>query len=253
MWRNWFITDSVIACSGQFVENKKRKSQKGLWWINYCSLSCFTLNSTATGAGLIICVNKKDAILSFILKLCPSLRSPLSPYWLDLTVPASHPQRWLSVPPVLPQSHPSPADGLYHGRSRYETREEIRHYSPFIPGAHFSATGKARLRHLLVVNVIYPLSICLVVANVAIEAAMLSINTDLSASTAVGLWISSGDNEDASGGGLVEFLELQSIGESIIAYMCLWERIRVSQCCFDLSWKILMGGHFSHQNQCFFG
>lgn len=212
-----------------------------MWQINYCSPSCFTLNSAANRAGLIICVNKKDAILlSFILKLCPSLRSPLSPRWLDLTVPPSHPQRWLSVPPVLPQSHPSPADGLYHRRSRYETREEIRHDSPFIPGAHFSATGKASVRHLLVVNVIYPLSICLVVANVAIEAAMLSINTDLSARTAVGLWISSGDNEDASGGGLVGFLVLQSIGKSIIAYMCLWERLRVSQCCFVLSWMLVL-------------
>lgn len=114
------------------VGNLFKNPQKRLWRINYCFPSCFTLNSAANRVGLIICVNKRDAsLLSSILKLCPSLLSPLSPCWLYLTVPPSHRQRWLSVSPVLPQSHPSPTDGPDRSRSRYETREEIRHDSPF--------------------------------------------------------------------------------------------------------------------------
>lgn len=110
----------------------KKNSQNGLWQINYCFPYCFSLNSAANRAGLIICVNKRDAILpSSILKLCPSLLSPLSPCWLYLTVPPSHRQRWQSVSPVLPESHPSPTYGPDHSRSRYETREEIRHNSLF--------------------------------------------------------------------------------------------------------------------------
>lgn len=93
--------------------------------------SCFTLNSAANRAGLIICANKRDASLSpSILRLCPSLLPPLSPCWLYLTVPPSHRQRWQSVSSLLTESHPSPTDGPDHSRSRYETREEIRHKSP---------------------------------------------------------------------------------------------------------------------------
>lgn len=67
----------------------------------------------------------------------------------------------------------------------------------FLPGTHFSAPRKASVRHLFVVNVIYPLSCCSVVASVAIGAAGLTINSDLSASSTVRLWISSDDIEDA--------------------------------------------------------
>ncbi len=91
-----------------------------------------TPNSAASRAGLIIRVNKRDAsLLSSILKLCPSLLSPLSSCWLYLTVPPSHRQKWQSASPVLLEYHPSPTDGPDHSRSRYETWEKIRHDFPF--------------------------------------------------------------------------------------------------------------------------
>lgn len=113
-------------------------SKRGLWQVNYCFPSCFTLNSEASRAGLIICVNKRDAsLLSSILKFCPSLLPTLSPCWLYLTVSPSHRQRWQSVSALLPESHPSPTDGPDHSRSRYETREEIRHNSSLYLGLIF--------------------------------------------------------------------------------------------------------------------
>lgn len=69
------------------------------------------------------------------------------------------------------------------------------------------------------VNVIYPLCCCVVVANVAIGAARLTINTDLSASSTVRL--GSDDNEDASGLIRVKFLVLKSMEKSICAYLCM--------------------------------
>lgn len=54
--------------------------------------------------------------------------------------------------------------------------------TPFLPGTHFSDPRKASVRHLSVVNVIYPLGCCSVVANGPIGAVRLTINTDLSAS-----------------------------------------------------------------------
>lgn len=129
------ISIPAMCCTAMWlhpVGNLFKNSQKGLWQINYCFPSCFSLNSAANRARLIICVNKRDAsLLSSILKLCPSPLSPLSSCWLYLTVPPSHRQRWQSVSPLLPESHPSPTDGPDHSGSRYETREEIRHDSPF--------------------------------------------------------------------------------------------------------------------------
>lgn len=173
MWTNCVRPDVVIPPGGQFVE------KKNAWQVNYCFPSCFTLNSAANRAGLIICVNKRDAsLLSSILKWCPSLLPPLSPCWLYLTVPPSHRHRWQSVSLMLPESHSSPTDGPDHSRSRYETREEIRHNSPFYLELIFQLLDRRAWR-LLMVNVIYPLS--LVAVNVAIGAARLTINTDLSA------------------------------------------------------------------------
>lgn len=68
-------------------------------------------------------------------------------------------------------------------------------------------------------NVIYPLSCCLAVANVAIGAASLTINADLSASSTFRL--SSDYNEDASGRTRVEFLVLKLIEEYICSHLCV--------------------------------
>lgn len=184
--------------------------------MNYYFPSCFTLNSAANRAGLIICVNKRDAsLLSFILKSCPSALSPLSPCWLYLTVPPSRRQRWRSVSPVLLESHPSPTGWPRSQKEQIWDQGGDPSRLPFLPGTHFSAPGKGGREASLSGKCDLSTNCCSAVANVAIGAARLTINADLSASSTVRLWISAGGNEDASGG---VFLALKSIDEPVCAH-----------------------------------
>ena len=135
-----------------------------MWQIRYCFPPCLTLSSAAKGAGLIICVNKKDAtLLSYILNLCPSQLPGLSPCWLHLTVPPSHRHTWQSVASVLPQSHPSPTDGPDHSWSRYEAGEggSVTTFPLYLEPIS-QPLDRSSVLHLSVVNGIYPLSCCLV-------------------------------------------------------------------------------------------
>lgn len=167
--------------------------------MNYCCPSCFALNSAASRAGLIICVNMRAASpLSSILKLCPSLLSPRHPadhnWQLLLLIVRVDKVFLLHSQRLIPHARMAQ---ITVGADMGAGRRSVM--APFLPWTHFSAPRKASVRHLLVVKVIYPQSCCLVVASMAIGAARLTITADLSASSAVRLWISSDDNEDATG------------------------------------------------------
>ena len=154
-------TVDVIAPSGQFVKKKtNKKTQKGLWQMN-CFPSCFTLNSAANRAGLIICVNKRDAsLLSFILKSCPSALSPLSPCWLYLTVPPSRRQEMTECFSRAPG-----VSSLTHRMAQITAGADMRPGRRSVTttlstwNSFFSSPVKAGVRHLLAVNVIYPLTV----------------------------------------------------------------------------------------------
>lgn len=82
---------------------------------------------------------------------------------------------------------PHPQDGPDHSRSRYETREEIRHDYPFYLELIFQLPGKGGREASLSGKCDLSANCCSVVANVAIGAARLTINADLSASSTVRL------------------------------------------------------------------
>lgn len=161
-------------CWWELVQNLHQLNVTEKW---LCSL---LFSSKLSRVGFIICVNKRNASLLIHPPFEPPsavTRHPADYTWQSLLLIVWNDKVFL----LLSQSLiPQPRIAQITVGQIWDQGGDLSQLPLFVPGTHFSAPGLVSGWHLLVINLIYPQSCCLIVTNVTFGAVRITIKADIS-------------------------------------------------------------------------